>query len=83
MFLTRRWCESCFFEHRLLQLVVDTPVANAAAKVAQTLAGGITDEQKASVEVLLNSIRSSRMFPKFVEMLKEQNVRKLRICSTN
>lgn len=58
----------------LLKLVVDTPVANAAAKAAQAIAAGLSGTQEASVEVLLESIRSSRMYPKFVEMLEAQNV---------
>lgn len=64
--------------------MVDTPVANAAAKAAQAIAAGLSGTQEASVEVLLESIRSSRMYPKFVEMLEAQNVRKwLSICSTD
>eukprot|EP00904_Undaria_pinnatifida_P000524 jgi/Undpi1/10472/HiC_scaffold_29.g12922.m1 len=58
----------------LLKLTVDTPVANAAAAVAQALAGGITSAQKASVDVLLDSIRASKMWPTYVEMLAQNNV---------
>ena len=54
---------------------MDTPVANAAAAVAQALAGGITSAQKASVDVLLDSIRASKMWPTYVEMLAQNNVR--------
>ncbi|CAM9867534.1 unnamed protein product, partial [Laminaria digitata] len=58
----------------LLKLEIDTPVANAAAIVAQAVAGGVSSEQKDSVEVLLDSIRASKVWPKFMEMLEEQNV---------
>ena len=60
--------------NRLLNLEVDRPVANLAASAAQLFAG-VSREQKASIEVLLESIRSSKMFPKFVEMQKDFNVR--------
>ena len=59
---------------RLLNLEADTPVANVAGSVAQLFAG-VSHEQKASIEVLLESIRCSKMFPKFVEMQKDFNVR--------
>lgn len=59
---------------RLLKLTIDTPVANAAAFVAQAVKGGVTSAQKASVEVLSESIRESKMWPKYMEMLKENNV---------
>ncbi|CAM9689272.1 unnamed protein product [Ascophyllum nodosum] len=57
----------------LLNLEVDRPVANLAASAAQLFAG-VSREQKASIEVLLESIRSSKMFPKFVEMQKDFNI---------
>ena len=34
-----------------------------------------TQEQKDSVEVLLDSICASKMWPKFMEMLEDNNVR--------
>ena len=60
---------------RLAKLEVDTPVSNLAGGVAQTLAGGVSAATKESVEVLLESIRSSKMFPKYQEMLEQMNVR--------
>lgn len=38
-------------------------------------AGDPTQEQKDSVEVLLDSIRASKMWPKYKEMLEQSNVR--------
>lgn len=61
--------------NRLIKLELDTPAADAAIQAAQALQGGVSAEQKASVEVLLNTIRSSRMWPKYLEMQKEYKVR--------
>jgi len=63
----------------LLGLEIDTPVANAAGKVVQTLTGGVSAEAKASVEVLLDSIRGSKMWPTFTKMLQESGVRRFRV----
>lgn len=38
-------------------------------------AAGPTQSQLDSVEVLLDSIRASKMWPRFTEMLEENNVR--------
>lgn len=68
---------SLFFaraRHRLLGLEIDTPVANVAAKVGQTLTGGVSSEEKASIAVLLDSIRASKMWPTFTKMLDESGV---------
>ena len=65
----------------LLKLEIDTPVANAAAKVAQACAGGVSSSQKKSVAVLLDSIRGSKMFPRYVEMLNQQNVGEISLLS--
>lgn len=59
---------------RLLGLEIDTPVANIAAKVALALTGGVSSEAKASIEVLLDSIRSSKMWPIFTKMLQDSGV---------
>lgn len=67
-----------FRRRRLLGLEIDTPVANAAGKVVQTLTGGVSAEAKASVEVLLDSIRGSKMWPTFTKMLQESGVRRCR-----
>ncbi|CAM9960343.1 unnamed protein product [Scytosiphon promiscuus] len=58
----------------LLSLEIDTFVANIAGKVAQAAAGGVSAEAKASVQVLLNSIRSSKMWPTFTRMLQDSGV---------
>ncbi|CAM9440562.1 unnamed protein product [Ectocarpus sp. 8 AP-2014] len=58
----------------LIGLEVDTPVANLASKVAQAVAGGVSSEEKASVEVLLEAIRSSKMWPSFTKMLEESGL---------
>eukprot|EP00752_Nemacystus_decipiens_P008261 g7387.t1 len=58
----------------LLGLEIDTPIANAAAKVAQALGGGVSAEAKESVKVLLDSIRASKMWPTFTKMLTESGV---------
>lgn len=60
---------------RLLKLEIDTFVANLVGSVAQTLKGGVSAAAKESVEVLLDSIRASKMFPKYQEMLEQMNVR--------
>lgn len=59
--------------NRLFNIEVDTAVANFALSIAQSFTG-VTKEQKASVEVILDAIRSSKMFNKFVEMQKDYNV---------
>lgn len=74
LFFRAIMCKSFGHASRLLTLEVDTPIANVAGKIAQALAGGISSEQKASVKVLLDSITSSRMWPRFVEMMEEQKV---------
>ncbi|CAM9150393.1 unnamed protein product, partial [Sphacelaria rigidula] len=59
----------------LIKLDVDRPIANAVAQLAQSgLGGGITKNQKASVDVVLDSIRSSKMWPRFTEVLEEMKV---------
>ncbi|CAM9908226.1 unnamed protein product, partial [Hapterophycus canaliculatus] len=58
----------------LLSLEVDTPVANLAAKAVQAATGGVSSDEKASIEVLLDSIRSSKMWPTFTRMLQESGV---------
>lgn len=59
----------------MLGLEIDTPIANGAAKLVQVLTGGVSAEAKASVEVLLDSIRGSKMWPTFSKMLQESGVR--------
>ena len=59
---------------RLIKLEFDTPVANGAGQLLQSIKGGVTAEEKASIDVLLESIRSSKMWPKFVKILEKQKV---------
>lgn len=59
---------------RLLKLEIDTFVANIAAFVVQKVKAGVSRAQVASVEVLLDSIRASKMWPKLVEMMEQNNV---------
>lgn len=47
------------------------------AFVSQAAAGGVSSAQKKSVEVVLDSIRASKMFPKYLELFKKNNVRRL------
>lgn len=61
-----------FCPNRLIKLEIDTPIANLAAQLAQ--GPGITSEQKASSEVILDSIRSSKMWPKFDKIAEEHQV---------
>lgn len=74
-YTTRLGCPSVSVPQRLLELEIDTPVANLAAKVGQAAAATVSSEAKASVEVLLDSIRASRMWPTFTKMLGESGVR--------
>lgn len=57
----------------MIELEIDTPVANAAAKLAQR-SKKPSAEQLASVEVILEAIRASKVWNGFVDMLKEKNV---------
>ncbi|CAM9542239.1 unnamed protein product [Ascophyllum nodosum] len=58
----------------LIKLEFDTPLVEAAWRALQSMNEGVTAEEKASMEVLLDSIRSSKMWPKFVEILDDQKV---------
>lgn len=62
-------------DDRLIKLEFDTPVASAAEKLFRTIDGGVTSEEQASMEILLDSIRSSKMWPRFLEVMEDQNVR--------
>lgn len=75
----------CVFDMsaRLLKLEIDTPVANLVGEVLQKLQGGVSAAAKESVEVLLDSVRASRMFPKYQEMLEQMNVRTYFACYIN
>ena len=59
---------------RLIKLDFDTPVANGVGQLLQSIQSGVTAEEKASMDVLLESIRSSKMWPKFVKILEDQKV---------
>lgn len=57
---------------------IDTPVASFAVQALQKLkGGGPTKEQMESVKVLLDSITSSKAWPRFMEVLKKTNVRNM------
>ncbi|CAN0296296.1 unnamed protein product [Ascophyllum nodosum] len=58
----------------LIKLEFDTPVANGVGQLLQSIQSGVTAEEKASMDVLLESIRSSKMWPKFVKILEDQKV---------
>ncbi len=59
--------------YRLIALEIDTPVANAVAKLLQR-SKKPSAEQLASVEVILEAIRASKVWNGFVDALKEKNV---------
>lgn len=60
---------------RLLGIEIDTPVASFAIQALQKLqGGGPTEDQKKSVKILLDSITSSKAWPRFMEVLKTNNV---------
>eukprot|EP00903_Cladosiphon_okamuranus_P007709 g7471.t1 len=57
----------------LIELEIDTPVANLAAKLAQ-MQTKTSAEALASVENILSAIRSSKVWAGFLEMLEGTNV---------
>ena len=60
---------------RLIKLEFDTPLANGVGQILQRVkGGGVTSEEKASIEVLLESIRSSKMWPRLIDILEDQKV---------
>lgn len=63
---------------RLLGLEIDTPVANAVIQTLMKVKGaGATAEQKASVQVLLDSIKASKVWPRFMEVMEKNKVRRV------
>lgn len=63
--------------HSLIELELDTPIANLAAKVAQA-GKKTTPEALASVENILNAIRSSKVWAGFLELLEGTDVSTVR-----
>lgn len=61
----------------MIELEIDTPVANLAAKVAQ-MQKKTSAEALASVENILNAIRSSKVWAGFLELLEGTDVRTVR-----
>ena len=77
-------------DDRLISLECDTPLINGVWQIFQSIlkaadsvrqyvltvfqSDQIPNSDNASMEVLLESIRSSKMWPKFVKILEEQKV---------
>ena len=57
----------------MIELEIDTPVANLAAKIAQ-MQTKTSAEALASVENILSAIRSSKVWAGFLEMLEGTDV---------
>lgn len=64
---------------RLIKLEMDTPVANALVKLAQR-GKKPSVEQLASVDSILDAIRSSTVWDDFVDRIKSSNVRNAGYC---
>lgn len=58
----------------LIKLEIDTPIANFAIQALQMKKGGPSAEQKVAVQVVSDSITSSKRWPRFMEVLEKNNV---------